>query len=450
MESTIKTSYIILGGLLLLSSCAQEDSPAVRTDGSDRRIVFHTALPELTTKAKEIATELPYFLMTAFDESDVKLISGDTLKGYFYNKRIEKIDGSNTYQTDECQWPAQGQESDILHFFAYYPALGPGATLVNATAVGENNTIEAIGYNIKDFSVASDVAEQVDFVTAYAKGSMAENLFSGISLNFRHQLSRIEVKAKGAHKSCDIQIAGVRIANAGMKGDFVFPTSADADEVWSGTTKGIAEYIFHDGDPIVKVGPDAVSIMGKKIGEDTDNCAMLIPSTYSGWDYSGDSGNENEGMYMSVLLRVLDKTPGGNNKQQYPYPDNSQSLNAPNISTVYLAVNKTNDIVTRRVYKSGESFFSDEACTQSYTIPEEEEVRAFGWASLPITGEWESGYTYTYTLDYTSGVGVHGPEVTGETSPKAGDPIIGDRVGVSVAVSNWQSGSTTDETVPGS
>ncbi|MDE6542732.1 MAG: hypothetical protein K2K76_02075, partial [Muribaculaceae bacterium] len=59
---------------------------------------------------------------------------------------------------------------------------------------------------------------------------------------------------------------------------------------------------------------------------------------------------------------------------------------------------------------------------------------------------------YTYTLDYTSGVGLHDPGVTGSVIPKAGDPIISDRVGVTVTVKNWQGGTNTTHTVtvPGS
>ncbi|MDE5850531.1 MAG: hypothetical protein K2H38_10345, partial [Muribaculaceae bacterium] len=68
MKTITLTSYMIFGSMVLLSSCAQEDNPSMLPDRDDRRIVFHTTLPELTTKAKEITTELPYFHLTAFDE----------------------------------------------------------------------------------------------------------------------------------------------------------------------------------------------------------------------------------------------------------------------------------------------------------------------------------------------------------------------------------------------
>ncbi|MDE5996983.1 MAG: fimbrillin family protein, partial [Muribaculaceae bacterium] len=179
MNRIARTSYIIFGCAMLLSSCSQEDTPTGRHEGNDSSIIFHTSLPEMTTRAKEIATDLPYFHMTAFDETDSNLIKGDTLEGYFYNKKIEKIaEGSNQYKSEECMWPEQGHESDTLHFFAYYPELNDGAKLVNAT-VGSTKTT---GYKIDGFKVDSLIANQVDFVTAYTTGNMDDNYFSGINL----------------------------------------------------------------------------------------------------------------------------------------------------------------------------------------------------------------------------------------------------------------------------
>ncbi|MDE6697165.1 MAG: fimbrillin family protein, partial [Muribaculaceae bacterium] len=364
MKKIAKTTYMTFASVLMLSSCAHEEMPADVNNGSDRRIVFHSSLPELTTRATGIVSDLQEFQISVLDFDDISIPDGI----YKENLTIEKDNAGDKYLSNDLTWPKAGKEDDNLHFFAFYPALYPPLndpdSLVNVS--NEDEDAEAVRYQVKSYQIAEDITEQVDFVTAYATGTMTENMFSGISLKFRHQLSRIEVKAKGAHKSCDIQIAGVRIANAYMVGDYVFPTSVDANGVWNVTAKKTAEYIFHDGDPLVKVGPDAVSIMGRKIDDDTDNCAMLIPSSYNGWDCSGDPGNENEGMYLSVLLRVLDKT-SKDKKQQYPYYDNSQGLNAMEIDVVYLEVDKTDETVTGRVYKSGDSYFSDENCTESYT-----------------------------------------------------------------------------------
>lgn len=398
--------------------------------------------------------------MTAFDETDDNLIEGDGLKEYFYNKKIEKTDGSDNYFSNDCIWPDPGQESDVLHFFAYYPGLNSGASLVNASSV--NGSDKTIGYKLNGFKVAQNIADQVDFVTAYSTGTMADNLFSGIQLNFEHRLSRIEVKAWGANKSCDIEIAGVRIGGVNTNGNFDFTTNA-----WSGQSKGTVEHISSLNEKLVILSKNnkshatsdaAASIMGANLG-DENNCAMLIPTVdKTGWKYGTDINNADQGMYISVLLRVLDKTPDGNDKQQYPYYDNSQGLNAMDIPRVLLAVDNEGKIKANfgKLYKGDDGkYYEDSAKTTEYkyTVPQGCTVKEFGWATLPVTANWEPGCTYSYTLDYSLGVGLHDPETPGSVSPKAGDPVISDRVGIKVEVNDWQglNGTTTHTVeVPGS
>lgn len=440
MKKILKTSYLVVAFAFFLTSCNQEVIPGSTPDVEDRRVVFNTSLPVITTKAA-ITTNLDFFLLTVFDESDGDFKNEEgKLDEYVDSLKIQE--GPNGFVSYDCLWPDLKHEKDILHFFAYNPELPGGASLLNNTSVNAEEV--SIGYKVNGYSIATDFAEQVDFVTAYATGSMFDNYRSGIDLNFKHHMSRIEVKAWGANKSCDIEIAGVRIGGINVKGDFDFTTSA-----WSGQMKGIVEHIFQDEELVILSQKDdshatsetAASIMGANPG-DENNCAMIIPtSDETGWDFANDRTNSNKGMFLSVLLRIIDKTPtDGKGQVRYPYPDNdySQGLNAMNIPREYFAVVKATGIVSKRLYKNGDSYFTDEALTQPYTLAPGEEIREFGWASLPISGNWQPGYSYTYTLDYTSGVGLHGPDVAGSTSPKAGDPVISDIVGVSVSVNEWQ------------
>lgn len=460
MNTMIKPTYLIIGAALLLSACAQDDIPCVNQDG-DRRIIFHTSLPGITSRAMEIVTDINYFNLTAFNPADTALTAADgSLSAYIDNEYIEKEAGQNVLTSDKCIWPEPGKDGN-MSFFAYYPSLDNGAQPVNASKISGTDTI--IDYRIKDFRVAHEIADQMDFVSAYTTGSMAENLFSGITLNFGHQLSRIEVNAWGANKSCDIEIAGVRIGGVNVEGTLDFNPAGGAS-AWSGQKKGTVEHIFSQNEELVilslKNGSHATSeaatsiIMGTNL-RDENNCAMVIPTAdETGWKYGSDFYNEEQKMYISVLLRVIDKTPGGNDQQQYPYRDKSQGLNAMNIPMVYLAVDKaTGKTVSSRLYKNGDTYYTDEGCTTVYSRPDTQDIKEFGWAALPVTGNWEPGYVYTYTLDYSYGVGLHDPEVTGDSGPIAGDPVISDKVGVSVIVNDWQgkNGKTTHTVeVPGS
>ncbi len=480
---------MLLGAVVLLSACTQEDD--IRRGGSEHageRILFRASLPEVATRAAEITgVTLPYFHVTAFNPADPELVTNGTLGTHFGNCRIDITDGPGKYSSDECIWPAMGRESDEVTFFAFYPSLTtldekppclPAiGEIQNATTITGNNP--NYNYRLTKFSVNPEIADQVDFVTAYTTGNMATHLFSGITLPFCHQLSRIEVKAWSANKSCDIEIAGVRIGGIGVEGTFTFKPdtqtgkleSAKGGGEWEDASiiPGIVEYIYRKGDTVVSLkhgatektstNAGAVSIMGSKNGDD-ENCAMLIPRNYAtGWKFAEDPHNSGQNMYIGVLLRVTDitHTAGTNPEepQRFPYKDLSQGANSPNIPVVYLAVKESTGEVSTRLYKSGDNYYTDEATTLPYTLPEDEVVKEFGWATLPVTGNWAPGNIYTYTLDYTSGVGLHGPEVADHPEnpnalPKAGDPIISDKVGFSYSVKGWNNGGGSEFPVPGS
>ncbi len=464
MNLAIKPLYIIIGATLMLAACSQADEP--RASVSDRKpIKFHTSMVEISSRANIITeANLPHFYVTAFDidDPDKVLPSGlrDTL---FFNQKITVTPGSDALVSPNCCWPDVNKETDRVAFFSFYPGLSdvPGAQLVN------NSTASAIDCKLKDFSVEADIADQFDFITAYKMGKMADNLFSGVELSFAHQLSRIEIKAFGKHKSCDIEIAGVRIGGTGVKGTFDFKPVEGGGEWYGAPERGIVEYVYRNGDKIVTLGANkpvdsknAVSVMGNRLADGNENCAMLIPAVYDKWEYDGDSRNRDNKMYISVLVRITDATPTAGiepeEKQRYPYRDLVQGVNALKVPRVYFAVNKATGTISKQLYKKGEvydindtNYYSDPKCTVSYTLQADEEVKEFGWASVPVTGNWEPGYIYTYMLDFTLGVGVHDPAVT-TTTPGAGDPVISDRVNLNYSVKGWKPGGGNSFTVPGS
>lgn len=447
-----KLTYITIGTALLLASCAKEEvAPGSLIE--DNRIIFRTYLPESTSRAMVVGKEdIPNFHVTAFNPYDPTCMDEyGNLSEFINNELVEKDDYRSLYKSEACLWPEQGREENELTFFAYYPTLNEGVTLENTSTV--NGDVASFNYAIKDFLVASNIADQVDFITAYTTGSMVKDMFSGISLNFNHKLSRIEIKAKSSNNSCKLEIAGVRIGGLYQQGTYNFKAGEGAGD-WTidpNQVKENVEYIYRPGDKIVKLDNTTTpeSIMG---GSDGVNYAMLLPSSYNGWDFTNDSTNSSKGMFISVLLRVLDKTPNGNDKRQYPYHDNSQGPNALNIERIYLAVDNDDVIVDPgELYKGEEDkYYTDSAHTIEYTASQDITVKEFGWAALPVTGSWEAGHYYTYTLDYSHGVGLHDPSVGGSVAPKAGDPIISDRIGVSVSVEEWQVGEASEEKVPGS
>ncbi|MDE5882564.1 MAG: fimbrillin family protein [Muribaculaceae bacterium] len=442
--------YFALGALLSVTSCSQEDVVRENPESGGKRITFRASLPELSTRASEInSSNLNNFRVSCFIEGE------NTLTPYFVDKLFSKQGNRYVSSDPDCVWP---DDNSRLKFIAFTPSCADMRKLGNFSETDFSLTpvkvgvAEALNYKLENFKVAKDIAKQIDFVTATVAGNVPDNEETGIKLNFRHQLSRIEIKAWGANESYDIEIAGVRIGGVEVEGIFNFIPSADANSEGAdgfrvSGSKGCVEYIFSNGDNLITLdrGADspssdgkAVSIMGSKIGEGEgyDNSAMLIPANNINWDYENDRGNAGvngnpPGSYLSVLLRVTDATNNSLGNPVYPYLNNPD-----NMEVVCLAVDKaTKKEVKTRLYKQGGSYFSDPSFNTPYDLSANAaEVKEFGWAALPISGNWQPGTVYTYTLNYSNGVGLREP--TDPTHP--GESIIGDNVIVNVEMSEWQ------------
>lgn len=439
------TSYTLLGMILFAGSCSQEDVGRGENRESGGRIEFNASLPELSSRATELkAAALSDIEVSAFTVGE----SSET--SYFVNKTFGKNydTGKFVCYDAECIWP---NNNDLLRFAAFAPSCD------EMLAAGGNAT--STGNSLTGFKVAQDIATQFDFVTAIATGCLFDNEETGITLKFQHQLSRIQLKAWGKSDSYNLEIAGVRMGGIATGGIFSFAAQADADDptqagIWESVTKGYVEYVFRDGDMIVildktKESPisadKAVSILGSKTGGEDgyENSAMIVPSTNPAWDYKENSANgENhaDGMYFSVLVRVTDITPYATSDPiVYPYTDaNVEEL-------VYLAVDmKDGKTVKTRLYKQGDVYFTDAEHTAAYDVAADyAEVKAFGWAALPVDDDLKPGLVYTYTLNYSNGVGLRDP-----FDSHSGESIISDKVLVNVEVSDWKEGTKTDVSVP--
>ena len=434
----IKFTYLTLGAALLFASCAN-DIAEPEFQRNDSRIYFRTSLPESASRAQIISNDnLAEFNVTVFNPADA---ADGKLTPFIDNISVIKSEESGVFSSEECMWPSAGREKPNLTFFACHPA---------PVSLGNNTTMDgnepAFDFKMLNFTVSEDISQQVDFIAAYKSVSMKSEMYSDIRLDFEHALSRIEVLALGENKSCKIEIAGVRIGGTYTEPSFDFKPKEGAGDWIPGDVKKDVHYVYNPGDKIVTIDntSSAVSIMG---GTQGDNYAMLVPYDYSAWNYENDNTNSGQGLYLGVLLRVIDIK----GKQQYPYTDTNQGPNALDIPKVYLAVDGGGSVVSGQLYKgAGGRYFTDSEMTSAYTVPQGCTVKEFGWSAIPVTGDWKPGYYYTYTLDYTYGVGLHAPDVTPSAGPNAGDPIISDKVGLTVTVKGWQSGTTSSITVPGS
>lgn len=452
-------TYSLLGLLILSTSCSQEELNLNGNNIEKGRIVFKASLPEVSTRATELkSTTVNNITVSSFTAGTSSVMS------YFLDKEFtrDNITGKFMSFDPKCVWPNNG---DILKFVAFAPSSEDmrkasksdnSTFLLTTLTEGEELTAD---YKLTSFRVASDIASEIDFVTAIDSGNLEDNEEDGVTLKFQHQLSRIQINAWGASQSYDIEIAGVRIGGVATGGDFCFTpeagsTGASKAGQWESVTRGSVEYIFQKDDVIVTLDKTegsplsantAVSIMGKKIGGETgyDNSAMVIPAQNTAWTYKDNASNgdnHTDGMYFSILMRVTDTTPYETNGN-IVYPYNNEDENS---EVIYLAVDQdTKKTVKARLYKQGEDYYTDPLFTNKYEMAyNNAEVKAFGWAAMPVGGNWEPGYVYSYTLNYTNGVGLRDPK-----DSKPGEPIISDKVLVNVEMDEWITDPDNDNDV---
>ncbi|MDE6561118.1 MAG: fimbrillin family protein [Muribaculaceae bacterium] len=413
----------------MLSSCSQEDMQVSGLPGADDAIVFVTAFPGVETRSNDntvIGSLNEGFYVTAFAPEDETTIGTENkLNEYFANQLVTKTLGMvNAFGSDMCRWPANtGTKSGTLKFFAFYPSvetLRQRAGEDGNSSYFEllnNSTSSSYSYLMTKFKINKDISKHVDFVTATSEGNKTANLYSGVNLNFEHQLSRINIRAWGAPTNYEVEIAGVRLGNVNTEG------SCNFSGTWTSTSKGIVEYIYNEGDKVISIGKgqynkvdSATSIMGN------GGAALIIPDTYSTkWNTS-----EENGFYYSVLLRIKDK----NGSLLYPYTEEEEMTTdgTDNKEVVYLSFDKSSDLVKKRLYKKdGNYYTSDNFSSDSlYEKRDDEEVRNYRWAAVPSTAAWVVGYEYIIRLGYSTGVGVKDPA---DSHP--GEPII---VGISPTV----------------
>ncbi len=426
---------------LILCACGSDeptDAKGLLVD--DDRISFVTDMPEVSSRTiYNLADE---FLNDGITISAISPEGADGLLATHFEDAIVRRDVDGAFRGDSCRWAGNlGEKYGRLKFFAFHPSrvvMKKRAKVGNECFIYSNLTKKdaegvAYDYRLTKFRVAPDISQQVDFVTAIAEGNKSDNLYSGIELKFEHQLCGVEIGVWGGSSLYDVEVAGVRIGGTIVEADFSLSTEVekpvdDDNKIGSwlipdSPVYGYVDYVFTKGDVVVGINSNEhntkdtfASIMGN------GGKAMVIPFKHDMWDYKNDRENKANRMYFSSLIRMTERE--GDQHVIFPSTDPESRS-----SLVFLVVRKSDGMVMRRLS-------SDEY--DSYTAPDGEEKRAYGWAAVPVNVDWKAGYTYSYVLDYSTNVGVHDPA---DSNPAI--PII-DYEGVEVITpgteSQWGNG----------
>ncbi len=234
---------------------------------------------------------------------------------------------------------------------------------------------------LEDFVTPEQIADQVDFITASATGKRSVNEESGVPLTFSHRLAQIEIRAKSENQTYIVKAAGARIGRAQTTGTFNFSNNEWTLNDWHETA------VYDTSITPVELTADPVSLMG-----DAGN-AMMIPQTLIPWSPLNDPDNVAREAYLSVLVNITTK----DGVQFYPFPSDN-------------------------------------------TLDKNGNKRQYAWASIPLSGTWEQGKKYVYTLDFTTGGGNVDPD-----DPNPGNPVLGKPLKFSVDVLDW---NENDSVIP--
>ena len=309
----MKKLFFGAAAMLALASCSSENTLDLNNSGNE--IAFSVATNNTSRAADVYCNNNKPGEFNVWASHDSKqYIAGDLIKfegGKWVNK------SGNRY------WPSTGD----VTFVAYENENGDFA--FNPTGAS----------NLTNFTVPTDVANQLDFI--YARKTQAKASGTQVNLNFRHALSQIVYKAKNTNKNLFVEIGVVSIVNVNSKADFAFPTAdtttpyvdhgstGDAtienQGVWSNrSTLTTFPVSFTNKKVAGNSAPVDLTAANDPTKEFSSLALLLIPQTTTAWDPSSvtkptDETTDTYFVLSGKIRNVRDTTIGVQDDDVYLY-----------------------------------------------------------------------------------------------------------------------------------
>ncbi len=381
----MKRIRLILLALPLLLAACSNDSTEVEAGDSQSAIRFHSSIQGMTRSTyKADLTNLVSFKVAA-----VSNVSSPEV--YFAPMEVTHEADGTWRNTITYYWPPQA-----LKFYAYAPIDLP----VNITGQQQQ---------LSDFTIASKPIDQKDIITAWGQGVRATPPATNgpVSLNFRHALSQIEVRASNPSDT-RVDVLGVKICRIPSTGTMTMPQAADEFSTWTLKKGSEKDYVIKgdtkagEGDErAVVTMQNSTTVHSIMFGQEG---WLLIPQTLSPWS----SGPTADGAYISVLCQIHD----GSGRLLYP-----------------------------------------------------DEEGKYGFTSVAIDTTWEPGHRYIYTLNFFGNGGSAGlidPNPTSPDDPNhedediditpggnrpGGDIVVNSPITFTVDITDWVNNGTDNTTI---
>ena len=289
-----RNSFLMIAALTMLASCSKDE---IVGHQDDLPIQFRTVIEKQTRATSYTTNTLNSFSVTAFNDAEKTFIMKDAeYSRSSGNSSVFLASGETKYY-----WP---KTADVK-FYAYAPK---AADNNGVTFISESNRIKV--------EPLSDTDGQKDVLYAANIGCKSLDATSGVSLNFRHAMSKIEIRVKNSNSKLKFNVTGWKIAgvdgSASFKLDYLYDTSTSA----SGSLNTLDRGIWTDNDDdynadYSKTFSTKEVTSANSTWKTLTGSAILIPQDASkATAYSGsDPGNNAlNGAYIAIQYQALDGT----------------------------------------------------------------------------------------------------------------------------------------------
>ncbi len=263
----------------------------------DAPIAFRAVMDMPSKASVYTAANLTSFNVTALREAAVYMDQAD----------FSTTDHTVWSSALNYYWPKGGS----LDFYAYAPK------------ADDSNGITFNNYRTLTVAPVADTDAQQDLLFACSSGNLANDGITGKMLNFRHAMSKIQIKVSNSNPAIRIKVNGWRLA--GLDGEATFTYSGGATDgsgtldraLWSGNTDAATSGVSY-----TKLLDNTVLLEGAAMGPESrmlDGSAIIIPQ-YAGQGVAyadALAGSSLTGSYIAVNLSIENVTDGA------PYVENT-------------------------------------------------------------------------------------------------------------------------------
>ena len=369
--------HLVLGALAVLALAACTKSEVVELNRGNEislSAVSGKNLTKAATGSGYCNNNLP---------ADFQVWAATQGKTYFADQKYKKSGTSYIADGAARYWP---DGTATVDFFAVKNH--------NGTATFTNSGTTALEF--ADYTVADDVDKQTDFIYAVNKDQGKPSGGAAAPLNFRHALSQIEFRAKNGNKNIRVFINGVKVVNVKNTGKFTM------SEATTGNFKNHDNDVTNEYPTPTRTGRGTWADQSGKATYSVSFTEVPVPGNGNAVNltYTGAEYNDNSMYLLPQTLTVWDGTGAAGASGQ---------------DDAYFVVNAL--------------IYNDKDADPALTFNKAENVVLWGtndgsgnWTAKPIAVklpamQWEDGFRYLYTFNFTD-YGVGGSD------PGTGAPVL--------------------------